>query len=34
MAQSLTNPQIAQRLIVSEAVVRKHVGGIFVKLTR
>jgi DNA-binding NarL/FixJ family response regulator len=32
MAQGLTNPQIAQRLVVSEAAVRKHVGGIFAKL--
>ena len=32
MAQGLTNPQIAQRLVVSEAAVRKHVGGIFATL--
>lgn len=32
MAQGLTNAQIAQRLVVSEAAVRKHVGGIFAKL--
>ena len=32
MAQGLTNPQIAERLVVSEAAVRKHVGGIFAKL--
>ncbi|MET0456355.1 MAG: response regulator transcription factor [Mycobacterium sp.] len=32
MAQGLTNPQIAVRLVVSEAAVRKHVGGIFAKL--
>ncbi|BBY59012.1 response regulator transcription factor [Mycolicibacterium sarraceniae] len=32
MAQGLTNPQIAQRLVVSEAAIRKHVGGIFAKL--
>ncbi|MGE2734672.1 response regulator transcription factor [Mycolicibacterium vaccae] len=32
MAQGLTNPQIAQRLVVSEAAVRKHVGNIFAKL--
>jgi 8-oxo-dGTP pyrophosphatase MutT (NUDIX family) len=29
MAQGLANPQIAQRLVVSEAAVQKHVGGIF-----
>ena len=28
----MTNPQIAERLVVSEAAVRKHVGGIFAKL--
>jgi DNA-binding NarL/FixJ family response regulator len=32
MAQGLTNPQIAARLVVSEAAVRKHVGNIFAKL--
>ena len=32
MAQGMTNPQIAERLVVSEAAVRKHVGGIFAKL--
>ncbi|ORB31064.1 response regulator transcription factor [Mycolicibacterium parafortuitum] len=32
MAQGLTNPQIADRLVVSEAAVRKHVGNIFAKL--
>ncbi|WNG87588.1 response regulator transcription factor [Mycobacterium sp. ITM-2016-00317] len=32
MAQGLTNSRIAQRLVVSEAAVRKHVGGIFAKL--
>lgn len=32
MAQGLANTQIAQRLVVSEAAVRKHVGGIFAKL--
>lgn len=32
MAQGLTNPQIADELVVSEAAVRKHVGGIFAKL--
>ena len=32
MAQGLTNGSIAQRLFVSEAAVRKHVGSIFAKL--
>lgn len=32
MAEGLTNPRIATRLVVSEAAVRKHVGGIFAKL--
>ncbi|MEU5844536.1 response regulator transcription factor [Rhodococcus sp. NPDC047139] len=32
IAQGMTNPQIANRLIVSEAAVRKHVGNIFAKL--
>ncbi|MFC4603634.1 response regulator [Rhodococcus kronopolitis] len=32
VAEGLTNPLIAQRLTVSEAAVRKHVGSIFSKL--
>lgn len=32
MAEGRTNPQIAVELVVSEAAVRKHVGGIFAKL--
>jgi DNA-binding NarL/FixJ family response regulator len=32
MAEGLTNHSIAQRLFVSEAAVRKHVGSIFAKL--
>jgi DNA-binding NarL/FixJ family response regulator len=32
MAQGMTNGSIAQRLFVSEAAVRKHVGSIFAKL--
>lgn len=32
MAEGHTNPTIAERLVVSEAAVRKHVGNIFAKL--
>lgn len=32
VAQGLTNGHIAKALVVSEAAVRKHVGGIFAKL--
>ncbi|TXL62769.1 response regulator [Aeromicrobium terrae] len=32
MAEGHTNPTIADRLVVSEAAVRKHVGNIFAKL--
>ncbi|GAB3262058.1 response regulator transcription factor [Kineosporia babensis] len=32
MAEGRTNASIAQALVVSEAAVRKHVGGIFAKL--
>lgn len=32
MAEGYTNPTIAERLVVSEAAVRKHVGNIFAKL--
>jgi DNA-binding NarL/FixJ family response regulator len=32
MAEGYTNPAIANRLFVSEAAVRKHVGNIFAKL--
>jgi len=32
MAEGYTNPTIADRLVVSEAAVRKHVGNIFAKL--
>ncbi|MCE0536477.1 response regulator transcription factor [Kineosporia rhizophila] len=33
MAEGRTNASIAQALVVSEAAVRKHVGGIFAKLS-
>ncbi|RYJ06717.1 MAG: response regulator transcription factor [Actinomycetales bacterium] len=32
MAEGMTNPTIAEELVVSEAAVRKHVGNIFAKL--
>lgn len=32
VAEGLTNAQIAERLVVSTAAVRKHIGSIFAKL--
>lgn len=32
IAEGMTNRQIAERLVVSEAAIRKHVGSIFAKL--